>query len=157
MGVLGMYVALELEGVKPENLIIAEAMHNTVIDNSSFMRLMYSEGNVSFNGLHIRCPLASMHVERYFHKHRCTFDLGDNKRLIDGLARLEDTILWAANVPSKRRRHGLACQLSGGFVKIFTEGDQVQGGYEILLKISGIWESETEYGITYKFLIANRL
>ena len=37
-------------------------------------------------------------------------------------------------------------------IKVFSEtSDKI--GNTFLLKIAGIWETETEYGLTYKFLI----
>ena len=152
-----MYVALDLESIRLENLIITDAMHNTVIENSSFMRIMYSEGDVAFNGLYITCNFEGSTIERYFQKYKCVFNQATNKAMVDRIVRFESDLLAAANIPNKRRRHGLASQLSTGFVKIFTEGERRANDTQMILKISGVWEAEEEFGITYKFLIASHL
>ena len=151
-----MYVALDIDNIKLSNIIVTEAMHNTVIDNSSFMRIMYSEPNVSFNGLYVKCDLVDSVVERYFNKYKCTFDRESNRELIDRVRRFEENILACVRISGKRRCCNLVAQLNSGFVKIFTDSAQAARSNEILLKVSGIWESEQEYGITYKFLISNR-
>lgn len=152
-----MYAALDLDTIQLGNIIITDAMHNTVIENSSFMRVMYSEADVSFNGLYINCNFKDSTIERYFQKYKCVFDQATNKALVDQIVRFESELLAAANITNKRRRHGLASQLSTGFVKIFTEGERKSSETRMILKISGVWEAEDEYGITYKFLIASRL
>ena len=46
-------------------------------------------------------------------------------------------------------------QLQNGFIKLYGD-DNIKYGHQkkinFLLKISGIWENEKEYGITYKFI-----
>jgi len=151
-----MYIGLDLGSIDLGNIIITDAMHNTVIENSNFMRVMYSEDDVAFNGLYINCDFSDSTIERYFQKYKCVFNQLSNKALVDRMARFESDILAAAAIPNKRRRHGLAAQLSSGFVKIFTDGERTPEDATMILKISGVWEAEEEYGITYKFLISNR-
>ena len=151
-----MYIGLDLDSIDLNNLIITDAMHNTVIENSNFMRVMYSEEDVAFNGIYINCNFRDSTIEKYFQKYKCMFNQLTNKALVDKMARFESEILAAAAIPNKRRRHGLASQLSSGFVKIFTDGERASEDTSMILKISGVWEAEEEYGITYKFLISSR-
>ena len=47
-------------------------------------------------------------------------------------------------------------QLQNGYIKLYAAESLKYGNYSsinFLLKISGIWESENEYGITFRFFI----
>ena len=47
--------------------------------------------------------------------------------------------------------------ISTGFIKTFGDTlDQLNENTQILLKISGIWETDTECGVTYKFIVTQR-
>ena len=107
-----MYIGLDVDSIDLNNLIITDAMHNTVIENSNFMRVMYSEEDVAFNGLYINCNFSDSTIEKYFQKYKCMFNQLTNKALVDRMSRFEAEILAAAAIPNKRRRHGLASQLS---------------------------------------------
>jgi hypothetical protein len=42
--------------------------------------------------------------------------------------------------------------MQGGSIKMFNESKLLTNDtYKFMLKISGIWENEKEYGITFKF------
>jgi hypothetical protein len=45
-------------------------------------------------------------------------------------------------------------QMKNGNVKVFNEVYNKSSG-SFILKISGVWETQTNYGLTYKFIKAN--
>ena len=45
-------------------------------------------------------------------------------------------------------------QVSSGFIKIYSEISS-KSNHLFILKISGIWETPTHYGLTYKFIKTN--
>ena len=55
--------------------------------------------------------------------------------------------------------YSITQQIQNNMFKIFS--DRMEPGdfkdYTVVLRISGIWESETEYGITYKFVVFNEI
>ena len=42
-------------------------------------------------------------------------------------------------------------QFSSGYIKIFSDFEN-KAKYSFILKISGIWETQINYGLTYKFI-----
>jgi len=72
-----------------------------------------------------------------------------HKELIEKIKTIEETILKKYNV-KKTPFLKIYEQIRYGFIKIFNDiGNQPH--YNLVLKISGIWETETNYGLTYKF------
>ena len=43
-------------------------------------------------------------------------------------------------------------QLLMSFIKIFSEHKDIQNINQFILKISGIWETDIDYGLTFKFI-----
>jgi len=55
------------------------------------------------------------------------------------------------NITGKYPQYKIYEQLKNGNIKLFSESfDKITNKF--LLKIAGIWETDTEYGLTYKFL-----
>ena len=103
---------------------------------------------VTLNNICLDIPLASTCVNR----NRCFFDRRLNSRVIFFLNQVEDNILVRSGIDNKTPRRRLSEQLESGFLKIFTQIDNDYRKYPVLLKISGLWESDSEIGITYKFV-----
>ena len=55
------------------------------------------------------------------------------------------------NITGKLYQCKIYEQLKNGNIKVFSESsDKINNTF--LLKIAGIWETENEYGLTYKFI-----
>ena len=79
------------------------------------------------------------------------FDTNHYRDIIDKLRVIEDGILKKINIPDKIPQYKLYDQLKNGNIKVFSETyDKINNNF--LLKIAGIWETEYEYGLTYKFI-----
>lgn len=153
-----MFISLALDEYNNDNIFTTDSIRNTVIDNSSFIRIIYSTKDIALNGIILTTPFDSFTVSKYFNKWRCNYSVSDNDDLIKKICNIEKDILRKVNIEHKAPCYKIYEQLSSGFVKIFLEenvGETVPDNSHILLKISGIWVSEEEYGITYKFLLAH--
>ena len=91
--------------------------------------------------------------ELYFKKIKITYDINANLTLLNRLYEIETEILEKYN-SNKKQKKIIYDTLSGGSIKIFPNSDEdiVKVNNSFILKISGIWENETEYGLTYKLL-----
>ena len=56
-----------------------------------------------------------------------------------------------ANLKKKIPQYKIYEQLKNGNFKIITDINKMSNNL-FMLKISGIWENDTEYGLTYKFI-----
>ena len=75
-----MYLVLEPEQVRAQYILTHAPVRNTVMPDSNFIRLVYSDSVVALNGLHIMARLHAQRIEQYFNKYRCTLDVGKSAR-----------------------------------------------------------------------------
>ena len=150
-----MYLVLDPSQVKSEYILTHAPIKNTAMENSDFIRILYSDGVVALNGLHARARLHISRVEQYFNKYKCTIDVPRSSSGIRELAHLEDAVLKQSGVRNKNPVRRIADQLRLGSFKLFSDnpgapGSQRQSIY--VLKMSGVWETAREYGVTHKFM-----
>ena len=65
---------------------------------------------------------------------------------------IEKRILQNVGIKNKRASYRIDDQLSSGSIKLFTDNMEKSLGNQYIFKISGIWETGTDYGVTYKFM-----
>ena len=53
---------------------------------------------------------------------------------------------------TKRPTYLLSEKMDSGNIKYYSKLNNIHKNYHIILKISGIWESDEECGITFKFI-----
>tara|TARA_Y100000389_G_C17310332_1_gene437645 strand:+ start:282 stop:746 length:465 start_codon:yes stop_codon:yes gene_type:complete len=150
-----MYLVLEPEQVKAQYILTHAPVRNTVMHDSDFIRLLYSDGVIALNGLHVRARLRALRVEQYFNKFRCTLDIARSAREVQTISSLEQMVLEQAGIRNKRAVKRITEQLQQGSFKLFSESARSRhrsGSPVFVLKMSGIWETAEEYGVTYKFM-----
>lgn len=134
-------------------IFFLDAIKNTVIPNSSFIRIYYSNSNFTLNGIYLIINFVNTTTEKYYNKFKCNFNKNDNMQLIHNLYKFENEILEKYPIKNKFPQNSLFNQINQGSMKIFADSEDVfQSNMKFILKVSGIWENENEYGITYKFI-----
>ena len=123
------------------------------MDDSNFIRILYSNELITINGIFIK--INSDHTDAYYNKYRCAYQENLNREVINNIKNLESLILHNYK-SSKKPAYKIKEQLDTMSIKIFTETNVRKVPSEFILKISGLWETSTEYGITYKFTNINR-
>ena len=135
------------------NVYFNEPIQNTVMENSKFIKIIYSNELIILNGLFLLLNLKNINKDNYFKKIKIQYDFNTNKEVLQQIYEIENNILNKYNTP-KNPRKILYETLNTGTIKIFpyNENDLTKINNFFLLKISGIWEDEYEYGLTYKIL-----
>lgn len=131
---------------------------NNIVANGNFIKLFYSTPNFTLNGIYLKMDLNALGVERQMNKNILFFNVMNNITLIEQIKQIEENILNKVGISGKMTRNLLYKQLLQGKIKIVK---QYNAGYlntnsnlNIVLKISGVWEDEMEYGLNYKFIYA---
>jgi hypothetical protein len=149
----------------------------TVKNNDSdgnFSRIIYSTKHISFNGLGIMVDLADVQHESHYKKTFMRFDphAPENSTTMTQLQTIENEILDKYVMKGGLRcvHHSLAEQLNVGCIKAYTNDgtgtgtgtgdDQADCSHghghaskiQVMLKICGVWETNGECGILYKFI-----
>ena len=128
-----------------------EPIKNNIMNEGQFIRIIYSTPLFVLNGIYIVVNINYTNIEKYYNKFKCTFDINQYREMIDNLRLIEEGLLKKVDIYGKIAQHKIYEQLKIGIIKVFSESsDKINNTF--LLKIAGIWETETEYGLTYKFL-----
>ena len=147
-----MNLTINIDEFDDNNIIFSEPVKNTVMDNSNFIRILYSNSLFTLSGVFIKIQLNLSNIEKYFNKFKCSFDVEKNKNIINYLTLIESKILDKIIIKDKTPRRKIYEQLNSGNIKLFTDNIFNNLPKLFIIKISGIWETEYEYGITYKFI-----
>jgi len=135
-----------------ENFVyFCEPIKNNIMNDGNFIRIIYSTPLFVLNGIYLSVNIGYISIEKYYNKFKCTFELNQHRDIIDRLRSLEDCLLKKSNIIGKLPQYKIYEQLRNGNIKVFSESfEKINNTF--LLKIAGIWETEHEYGLTYKFL-----
>jgi len=129
-----------------------EPIKNNIMNNGNFIRIIYSTSFFILNGIYISMQINYTSVDKYYNKFKCSFDSNQHKELIEKLKIIENGLLKKSCILGKIPQYKIYEQLKNSNIKVFSDSfDKI--GNTFLLKIAGIWETETEYGLTYKFII----
>lgn len=150
-----MNVAVDMNEFNINNVFYQKPINNTVMDDSNFIRILYSNELITINGIFIKINLKIESIDAYYNKYRCAYQENLNREVINYIKNLESLILHNYK-SSKKPAYKIKEQLDTMSIKIFTETNVRKVPSEFILKISGLWETSTEYGITYKFTNINR-
>jgi hypothetical protein len=146
-----MYVVLDINDFNINNIFYQEKVKNTVMDNSNFLRMIYSNEFFILNGIFIKFDLHLETIEKSFNKYKCLFDNKTHHDIILQFSAIEKNLMEKYGTTTKTPIYRISEQLNNGFLKIFNEAEFKEKN-EFILKIYGIWETECEYGLTYKFI-----
>jgi hypothetical protein len=134
-------------------LFFCEPIKNNIMNDGNFIRILYSTENIVLNGIYLLIDLHDIVCEKYYNKFKCSFNILNHKDTIDYLKIIEEDILKkykSHKIPSYK----IYEQLKSGYIKLYTDiGNKITCSF--ILKISGIWETQQNYGLTYKFIKTN--
>jgi hypothetical protein len=134
------------------NVYYTEPIQNIVMENSNFIKLIYSTENFMISGLCLLLQLKHTNKEDYFKKIKFIYDVNSNSEMLNKIYDIESSLLNKYGNQKKQRKI-LYETLSSGNIKLFpTNVNELNNYNSFVLKISGIWENKTEYGLTYKIL-----
>jgi hypothetical protein len=150
-----MNIVKRIDQYRNDNVYFCEPIKNNVMNDGNFIRILYSNSLFVLNGINLLITLNDINVEKYYNKFKCTFNIVTHKDLIDGLKQIEDGLLRKCNVKNKIPQYKINEQFKNGNIKLFLENEDKLANNNFMLKISGVWETECHYGLTYKFLKAN--
>ena len=152
-----MYISLNTNQYDINNVIISEKTKNNIMTNGDFYRLYYSTEDIILIGLHISFELKNISIEKYFNKIKCIFDNNDyNNNTVFLLKNIEKKLLERYTGINRDSVYRIGEQLENKFIKIFDDNYISIKRYKsikFVLKVSGIWSSQNEYGLTFRFFL----
>jgi hypothetical protein len=149
-----MNIVKRIDQYDEKNLFFYEPIKNNIMNEGNFIRILYSSSDFTLNGIYLMVTLHDITCEKYYLKYRCTFNVSIQKDIIDHLKIIEEDILKKCDIKDKTPQFKIYEQLKNGNIKIFSDIGN-KGSASFILKISGIWETQLNYGLTYKFIKVN--
>jgi hypothetical protein len=135
-----------------DNIYFCEPIKNNVMNEGKFIRILYSTHNLVLNGIYLLIHINDITCDKYYNKYKCNFNTLHNKDIIDNIKTIEENILKKIEI-KKIPQLKIYEQLRNGNIKLFNEVNKSFCSF--ILKISGIWETQFNYGLTYKFIKIN--
>ncbi len=126
------------------NVILHESVKNQILGDSTFSRVIYSNNLITTNGFFLKLDIKGASIDKRFGKTTVQFNIYNNNDLIAHIQTIEQFML--SMVPDKTHVYNIYNELASGRIVIHNNDDT------FVLKISGIWETDTTCGLTYKFV-----
>ena len=122
-----MLLLTDINSYNNKYIFLLPSVKNNLLSNSLFTRIVYSTPYIAFNGLFLSIS------------NKCFV----YPTTLDTLNNIENNILSIYNCSKKKGLH----------LKQILTYKLLQIKNDIIIKISGIWESDTSYGIAYKIIL----
>jgi len=149
-----MNIVKRIDQYDNNSIFFCEPIKNNVMNEGNFIRIIYSTSNIVLNGIYLLITLNDITCDRYYTKYRCNFNVANHKEIIDNLKIIEQDLLKKCEITDKIPQFKINEQIKNGNLKIFSDiGNKPT--CSLILKISGIWETQNNYGLTYKFIKTN--
>ena len=146
-----MNIAMRFDQYDDKCLYFCEPIKNNIMNEGTFIRILYTNSYVVLNGVYIIIKLNDIVCDNYYNKYKCNFDIIENHEIINNIKYIEETILKKIDIKDKVPQHKVFEQVKNGNIKLFNNIG-AKSSCSFILKISGIWETNTNYGLTYKFV-----
>ena len=151
-----MNILLPIDQYANKHIYFSRPIKNMIINDSNFIGIIYSNNNIVLNYIFFHFNIFFSSIDKYFNKYKYTFDVNStkNKEYIKQIIKIEFDISTKINILNKHPKYKMNEHIQSGIVKLFNENNNINENTKLLIKISGIWENTTNYGIIYKFILA---
>ena len=147
-----MNIVTDINAFDSNNVYFLDSVKNTIMSDSNFIRIIYSNHLFMLNGIFLKINLKINSSDKYYNKYKYTFDYNINKSEIEKIILIEEIVLRMLNIKNKFPVFRIGEQLINENIKLFSDVPFKNIENQFVLKMSGAWESDTEYGIIYKFM-----
>lgn len=149
-----MNLILPLSHYNINYIYYGEKMKNTIIYNSFFIKIFYSTNDIILNGLFLNIDLKNKNIYKENGKNKISFNIKENIEIVSKIELIEKAILHKINIINKTPRLSIYEQFKNGSLKLNYSNDNYSNDVKCILKLSGIWENDNEYGISFKIYIS---
>jgi len=147
-----MMIVKSIEQFDINNIYFCDPIKNNIVDDGKFIKILYSASNFILNGIYLLLNFNEINIERYYNKYKCNFSTSIHEKLIDNIKNIEFNLLSKYELFNKIPNYKIYEQLKNGNIKLFCDDLKKTNNNSFILKISGLWETDLYYGLTYKFI-----
>jgi hypothetical protein len=147
-----MLIAKNIHQYNENYIHFCDPIKNNIMYEGTFNRILYSTPYFSLNGVYLHIQLNDCLNDAFSNKNKCLYDIKSNIGIINEIKKIEINILENYANATKTPQYKLCEQLMSGSIKLHTKNNANTINNKFILKISGIWETNIFYGLTYKFI-----
>ena len=152
-----------IENFNINNVIISDAIKNSMIEQSLFYKLLYSNDFITFNGIYLYFQLENIN----YNKDRIILikDNQNNLNILNNIIDIETSLFNIMN-SNKKKNYKLSELINNNNIKFsksdidnihkFNQFNDINK-HNFILKISGFWETNDNIGITFKIIKVNKV
>lgn len=174
-----MNLVIPIEKFNIQYIFFENSVKNTIIDDSEFIKIIYSNELVSLNNLYLSFKFNAQHFEENYNKRKYYFS-NRHHSLIKNIVLIEKQLLKLLNYTHLEPSFTIRDTIEKGYIQCMSNSNSNNNNYNnynnnynynknynnqikfsddnnqhIILKISGLWVSKTKYGLIYKFIEPN--
>ena len=152
-----------IDNINDDYIIICDPIKNSIIQHSNFYKIIYSNPGYSTNGLFILIELKKINIL----KEKLYFDKYENTENIQKIINIEKYLINMVNDNNKKKSYKICELLNNNNIKysfseyynskIMDDINYKLDNKSIILKISGIWETKDTIGLTFKFILIDKV
>jgi hypothetical protein len=146
-----MNIVKRLDQYDNNCIFFCDPIKNNIMSDGNFIRILYSTHIVTFNGIYLLIQFNDVIYDKHYNKYKCSFNYTSHIEVIERIKEIEECILNKLEITNKNKQCKIFEQLKNGNFKIFCDKTPKFNNL-FILKISGIWETNTNYGLTFKFI-----
>lgn len=163
-----MQLVIPIENFNINNVFFNNPIPNTVLDGSLFVRVIYSDEFITFNGIYlgIRWKFNSSsfilfnsdNSDELLDLDNDTKDFINEEKDINDLLVIEEKILNKFNIKNKTKVLQVPEQIKNIFnnlKKKYSQDNPNLKNLSFIFKCSGIWITDNSYGLTFKIIDTN--
>jgi hypothetical protein len=137
---------------------LGDSSINRIVANSLFYRLYTNSNICSTHGLYIVIDFDYFYVTKTHNGIQIHFNTTTNMPLINKMLQIENNILCKFNETNpKNKDYQILNEILNGYILVPNSNLFISLKHHLLLKISGLWETNTSIGLAYKFFIVNKV
>ena len=160
-----MNIAIDYNNFQIEYTSLLDSKKNIITTDGIFTKIIFSNNLFVMNGIFFYFPISVDNIISSNGRFFINFNPNskNNISVINSISKIENDILSfykKTTLSNKNISYILSNQLSAGNIKVYKDSnDPIYNiaDKQYILKISGIWENNTDFGITYKTIIASKL
>ena len=155
-----MNIIVDINRISINNVFFLDTKRNIIMDGI-FTKLVYSNEWFTMNGLYVLFPIEVLSIEKNINKYTLKLNPyhSTNYPYVQEFAKLEYRIIeYYKNINQCNRKISnlLSSQIHSGSMKLYRDSNYENNKKkQYIIKISGVWETQEEVGITYKLIEAN--
>jgi hypothetical protein len=144
-----------------------EKTTNAIIEAGNYYSVLYITPDMSISVIHIGFTLKNITMISHFNKYRCSYnETSDaNHTIINNLINIERGILTRFNtkkravfrMPKVKEMSTMNCFVNMVGIDPSISVSALGPELNIIMKVSGVWETEDEYGLIFKFFVPGKM